>query len=400
MKKYQGILLMLGLIIATSCSKDQPDAVQTVKINGLYSITGNWSSLGKASQSAMELALKDVNTYLDKRGSSFRLAGSYSDTKLEPAVALSEMRKAFGEGTRIFIGPQSSAELAAIKDFSNSNNILVISQGSTASSLAIANDEIFRYCPGDAVEGAAISNTIFAANKRTVITLARNDAGNIGLQNAVGNRIKALGGQVDAISPYATDLTDYGTLLASLKSKIQQYSNAQGAEKVAVYIASFDECKDIFRQASSDPVFATVNWYGGDGVVQSEALLSDTEARNFCVKTGFFAPNFGLPVQPHPDLQTISDAIKTASGVEPDAYALSVYDAVWVIAMSINNYPDALTDFNLLKTSFTTESNKYFGITGPTLLNEYGDRKMSSFDYWGIINENGVYHWRVVGKSI
>jgi branched-chain amino acid transport system substrate-binding protein len=322
------------------------------------------------------------------------------DTRLDTADAKAAIQSGFtNNGIRIFIGPQSSAELGSVRAYANDNNIMVISQGSTASSLAIPGDAIFRYCPGDGPEGSAISRSMYAAGKRVVITLARNDAGNIGLQHSVNNNFIALGGQTDSISPYATNLTNYSTLLAQVKTKIQQYSASVGADKVAVYIASFDECADIFSQAATDPVFSTVNWYGGDGVVQSAVFLSNTAARDFAVATEFYAPNFGLPVQPHPDLATISSAILTRSGVEADAYALSVYDAVWVIALTIANYPDVLNDFAKFKTEFSNQSEQYFGITGPTLLNNNGDRAIGSFDYWGIVNENGSYQWKVVGKS-
>lgn len=390
-------LLIIGIF---SCSKKDSSPVKTIRIGGLYSITGNWSSLGKASREAMNIAMEDVNTYLEQRGSDFIFSTVNYDTRLDTNDAKGAIRNGFeNTGIRIFIGPQSSAELGAVRTYANDNNILVISQGSTASSLAIPGDGIFRYCPGDGPEGSAMSRTMYAAGKRVVISLSRNDAGNIGLQNSVGSAFTALGGQSDAISPYATNLSNYSALLAQLKTKIQQYSASLGADKVAVYIASFDECADIFSQASADPVFSTVNWYGGDGAVQSAALLSNTAARDFAVTTGFFAPNFGLPAQQHPDLAAISSAIQSRSGVEADAYALSVYDAVWVVALTIANFPEVLNDFSKFKTEFSNQSEQYFGITGPTLLNANGDRAIGSFDYWGIVNENGNFQWKVVGKS-
>jgi branched-chain amino acid transport system substrate-binding protein len=265
--------------------------------------------------------------------------------------------------------------------------------------MAIANDANFRYCPVDVMEGAAIGKTMYAAGKQVVITVARNDAGNIGLQTSVGNTFKALGGQVDAITPYATTLTDYSSLVSSIKAKIQQYSTAVGASKVAVYAATFDEGKDIFVKASADPVLSTVNWYGGDGIVQSSVLLSDAEASAFAVKVGFFAPNFGLPAQAHPDLSRIRSSIISKTGIEPDAYALSVYDAVWTIALTVDDDPGVLQDFSKMKSGFTETSYRFFGITGPTMLDENGDRKIGTFDYWGIVNENGTYKWKLVGKS-
>ena len=397
---FQTLFFLSIALFLTSCKKDDTEAIETIRIGGLFSITGNWSTLGKTSREAMNLALVDVNEYMVERGSRYRFSTVNYDTRLDTADAKAAIISGFtNSGVKIFIGPQSSAEVAAVKDYANSNGLLVVSQGSTASSLAIPNDAIFRYCPGDAVEGSAIANSMFTSGKRAVITMARNDVGNIGLQNSVGANFSALGGQADAIAPYAANLTDYAALLAQLKTKILQYSNSLGADKVAVYLAAFDGTTDIFRQASTDPVFSSVNWYGGDGVVKSAVLLADTVACNFSIATGFFAPDFGLPLQPHPDLASVSAAILANTGIEADAYALSVYDIMWVIARTIADYPEVLTDFGRMKSAFSEESGSYYGISGPTLLNANGDRALGSFDYWGIVKEAGVYTWKVVGKS-
>jgi branched-chain amino acid transport system substrate-binding protein len=400
MKHLTSLFLVLSVLFFTSCKNDDNPQITTIKIGGLYSLTGNWSSLGKTSQEAMKLGLIDANEYLEQTGSKYRFETIVYDTQLDTTSAKSSIQFGFTQrGIRFFIGPQSSAEVGAIRQYANDNNILVISQGSTASSLAIPNDAVFRFCPGDAVEGTAISRTMYNTGKRMVITLSRNDAGNIGLQTNVGTSFTALGGQVDPIAPYATNLTDFSAIIQQLRTKIQQYTNTYGANQVGVYIASFDECINLFRQAENDAILGSVNWYGGDGMVQSQQLLQDVNARNFAVTTGFFAPNFGLPLQPHPDLNRISSAIQSATGIVPDAYALSVYDAMWVLARTISNYPGVLSDFTQLKSDFTQEANQHFGITGPVLLNANGDRNLGSFDYWGIVNQNGNYLWKVVGNS-
>ena len=156
---------------------------------------------------------------------------------------------------------------------------------------------------------------------------------------------------------------------------------------------------DLFRQAANDTVLRSVKWYGGDGVVQSAALLNDIDARNFAVATSFFAPNFGLPDVAHPRLDDVAASIYNSTGIQPDAYALSVYDAMWVIARTVSSYPGVLSDFTQLKADFTQEANQYFGITGPVILNTNGDRAVGSFDYWGIVDNGGTYSWQVVGKS-
>jgi branched-chain amino acid transport system substrate-binding protein len=400
MKHFTTLIHLLFILLFTACIDDDKQEITTIKIGGLFSITGNWSSLGKTSQEAMKIGLKDVNDYLEQTGSMYRFETVVYDTKLDTTLAKSSIQLGFSQnGVRFFIGPQSSAEVGAIRQFANDNKILIISQGSTASSLAIADDAVFRFCPGDAVEGAAISRTMYLSGKRMVITLSRNDTGNRGLQTSVGNSFTSVGGQSDALVPYSANLTDFNAIIQQLRTKIQQYSSIYGANQVGVYIASFDESVSLFRQADKDPILSSVNWYGGDGMVQSQQLLSDVNARNFAVTTGFFAPNFGLPLQPHPDLNRISSSIQLASGIVPDAYALSVYDAMWVLARTISSYPEVLSDFTQLKSDFSQEANRHFGITGPALLNPNGDRNLGSFDYWGIVNQNGNYVWQIVGNS-
>ena len=76
------------------------------------------------------------------------------NTNLEPEKALTGLKALAKKGAKIVIGPQSSSEVAAIKDEAESLDVLVVSQGSTASSLAIPDDNVFRFVPTDHVEGA------------------------------------------------------------------------------------------------------------------------------------------------------------------------------------------------------------------------------------------------------
>ena len=397
--KYPVFLFFLFLPFI-ACKKENTLKNTNITIGGLFSLTGNWASLGVASQEAMSLAIKDINSYMVLTGSSYRFSMSVFDTKLDTTLAQAAIKEALGKNIHSIIGPQSSSELGSIRSFANANNILVVSQGSTASSLAIADDAIFRFCPGDAVEGKALAQTIYTGGIRSLITIARNDLGNKGLQNSVGLSFSGLGGVADPISPYEINLNDFSPILAALKSKIQQLSLKNGVDQVGVYLASFDECATLFEQASADPVFTSVRWFGGDGVVFSNALIASEKGVLFAEATHFFVPNFGLPQQANPNLAAIAAAIKIKTGSDPDAYALSVYDATWVIAKSEAAFPGSSKDFTTLKSVFLAEADRYYGITGPIVLNAAGDRSVGAFDYWGIVTENGLPKWKLLGKSL
>ena len=392
-------LLFLFLLFCIACKKSTAPQQQEVNIGAFLSLTGNWSSLGIASQEAIQLAVSDVNTYMEQLGSIYRFTATIYDTKLDTGIVKTAVANAVGKGIRFMVGPQSSAEVAAIRDFTEANRILIVSQGSTASSLAIPGDGIFRFCPGDVVEGTAMAKSIYASGRRALVTISRDDAGNKGLQKAVGAEFNALGGFVQATKPYVGATRDFSSLLYTVKTSLNQYISTYGADQVGVYLASFDDCAELFKQAKTDPVFSSVHWFGGDGVVLSSTLVADTAASAFASAVQFFAPNFGLPSLQHPDLEAIATYVKSKTGADPDAYALASYDAVWVIAKTFLSAPASKSDFTLAKDLFQKEADHYFGITGPMLLNDAGDRSTGSFDYFGVVQEGGTYSWKLVGKS-
>src|SRR5204862_6276789 len=169
------------------------------------------------------------------------------DTQHDPSKALEAIKDLDRRGVQIIIGPQSSAEVAMIKPSADANNILVISQGSTASSLAIPNDNIFRFCPNDTREAEAIVALMQHDGIRAIVPLWRNDAGNNGLHDSVQIRFQALGGTVASGFRYEPTTTNFSPATNSVASQITSLIvGGISPSSVAVYLAAFDEVVDIF----------------------------------------------------------------------------------------------------------------------------------------------------------
>ena len=223
------------LLLGSGCEKTETGTNQNVEIGALLSLTGNWSSLGITSQEAINLAITDVNAFMLQKGNNLKFSATFLETKLEAALAKDAINAGLAKKIKYFIGPQSSAELAAVKPIADANN--------------------------------------------------------------------------------------------------------------------------------------------------------------------FIAPNFGLPSLANPDLARITAAIQSKTNLVPDAYALAAYDAVWVIARTVESMRSSGNDYTTVKNIFKAESGKFFGITGQTILNQAGDRSQGAFDYWGIGLENGKFKWILKGKS-
>jgi branched-chain amino acid transport system substrate-binding protein len=394
------LVLFFCVITIVSCRKDhEHEEVQEIKVAALLSQTGGWSNLGITSKASLEIAVDEVNADFKCRHIPFRIELTVFETQLDPVIAAQTVENISANGYKFIIGPQSSAELALVKPIADSLGILVVSQGSTASSLAIANDMVFRFVPGDQIEGAALANTMKNAGKQALVTLARNDAGNLGLQNSVGNNFTNLGGNVVSVGIYETTVTDFSAVLANVKSQILSFNASYTNDQIAVYLASFDEAVALFNQASTDPTLSGVNWYGGDGFVKNAALLQDPAAAQFAIATNFFCPDFGLPMSTEYLWSSIITSINGMTGIQSDAYTLAAYDAMHVISKMIEAEDGIPSSSTSLQSAFLNAANGYSGATGVISLNNNGDRASGSFDYWGIENVNGTYQWVFVGQS-
>ena len=97
--------------------------------------------------------------------------------------------------------------------------------------------------------------------------------------------------------------------------------------------------------------------------------------------------------------QPIAERIKRSTGIEADAFALAAYDAMWVIAYSLEKTNGTVADYTNLKTVFAQQSNTYNGVTGTTALDSFGDRSSGAFAYWGLKKSGTTYTWTMTGTS-
>jgi len=394
LRRGAALSALFAFTLAIAGCSDDPvaPANQEIVMGGLFSLTGNWSSLGTASEAAMEIGIDDVNAYLAEGNTGMHFTSSIKDTKLDPPTALAGITAFKDAGVEIVIGPQSSAEVAAIKSYADANGVLVASQSSTAGSLAIPNDNIFRFTPSDTLEAVALVGLMKADGMATIIPFWRNDAGNIGLQVATRELFSAVGTVKPGVQYEATQ-PDIAGALASLKTQVQEaIAERGGTADVAVAHAGFDEVVDIFKAATGDPVLSSVRWYGTDGTALTEPLRTDATAAAFARQVNFWAPIPGVDREASDRWQPIADRIAAKTGTQPDAFGLAVYDAVWVTAqayLAVGGRGHAAA----LKTAFVTAANTLYGASGWTALNAAGDRKFGDFDFFDLSQSGEGYAW-------
>ncbi|PWT87231.1 MAG: hypothetical protein C5B55_15130 [Blastocatellia bacterium] len=387
-----GLLLLLVSVTAIGAGVAHPPN-RPLRVGVLASLTGPGSSLGQSTVAALQLAAEQLQIH----GEQFKVHLFVRDTKLDPNLALDAIQEFDKQSVSVIIGPQSSSELAKIKPYADAHNILVISQGSTASSLAIAGDNIFRLCPNDRREAEAIVALMWRDGIRTIVPLWRNDVGNGGLHDSVQTAFQNMGGTVSSGFRYETTTTDFGPAIAAVSAQVANARLTSPRATIGIYLAAFDEAVGVFHSARLDTVVSGTTWYGSDGVALSQVLLDDSAAAMFASSVNYPNPIFGLDDALQSRWQPVSDAIEARTGIKPDAFALSTYDALFILNHALEN-SRRIGDFADFKAAFVEAANNYTGITGSTALDAAGDRLSAPFDFWAVRFTGGAPGWVRVAR--
>jgi branched-chain amino acid transport system substrate-binding protein len=385
-----GLLLAVGAAVPHdgSAARAAPPT-RLLVVGGILDLSSGWTSLGRASRATLAIAATQANRRLAKAGSPIRIRLQIVDVRGEPDVALRQLRRLARQGVRVFIGPESSSEVRAVRSAANALGVLVVSQGSTAHSLARPRDNVFRLVPDDRREAEAVVALLSRDKVKALAPMWRADAGNAGLAKSMRLRFKGI---VSAGVPYGTAESDFPAKVAALHQQVTAL-RARKVGNVGVYLAGFDEVVDLFRAAAADPVLSSVPWYGSDGVALTTRLIRDARAAAFADARGYPNPILGLDARAERRSASLRARIRARIGSRPDAFALTTYDAVQIIAGAAERAGGG-RGISRLRSEFVRVAHGYKGVTGTIVLNAAGDRAYGSFDFWSVCRGTSTsYVW-------
>ena len=385
----------------------------TVVVGALHAITGDLSDIGEEVRVGAKLALSDFNEYLEEQGAEWRLEIAEEDTATDPDTALEKIKSLHQQRIGILLGPPASDSAAHIKEYADSQGLLLLSCCSAAPSLSIADDSIYRLVPNSANQAVTLGKLLELNGIEVLVPIWRGDAYGDGMRADVAKIFEATGGVVsdgvrygDNPSPSmmatsdgdakvdtadAPDLPTYHNEVGLLAEHVQEAVDRHGANKVAVLAVSFDEMAKIVLTASQHDILDDILWFGSGSLANAPSLVEGEAVSDFMGTVNFTAAS--SMVSPGYRFDNVTDRALEVIGRTPNMFTYSAYDSVWLVGKSIMEADS--TEPAVVREILPKVAASYSGAMSSTQLDEAGDLLLANYRIWTIVNgtwvETGKY---------
>lgn len=368
----------------------EPGLSETVAVGGLLPLTGDRSTRGEDYKTAIHLAEDDFNRHLAELGAGWELDVIIEDSATSPVAALDKLTALNAKNIQIVIGPQSSAELRNVMSYADYNEILLVSSGSTTPTLAIPDDNVYRFIPDDSTQGRVLARLVHNEGITNIVPIWRGDAWGDGLKDVFTESFAALGGSVDEGIRYHPEVTEFSSSASLLAERVRQHSDSHGPDRTAVLDMSFTEAVQIMQSASQHDILDDVRWFGASAIVKDSQLIEDRISQRFAEDVGFVAMQFAPSKSPK--YEAVQARMESELGRIPNAYAFSTYDSVWIIGLALLQTQS--TDAFAVRDAIPGIAEDHEGVIGSTRLNRAGDLDNSNYELWNVRDAQ----WVLVGK--
>ena len=398
-------LIFIAAVVLCGCMSSSPENTGTnpgstagsdvARVDALLDLTGVGSSLGESSQAALLTAQDDINRYYTEIGSPARVQVVIHDAGSDPSKALALAGEVHATGRKFVIGYLGSAEVSAIKNYTDKNGMIAISSGSTAPSLAIPNDSVYRMISDDSAQGEFMAAYLDSEKIQAVIPVWRGDVWGESLSNLTTSAFSARGGTALDGVRYDPGTTDYTAAVKSLDVLTGAAIEKYGAGSVGVYAVTFNEIGDIMGAAAEAPNLSRVRWFGSDGNTLDPSLTGTTPAARFAASVNMTGMIWGIPIADRDS--SVVAGITDRLGREPDGSAIALYDTLWVVMQVMGETPADAPRAQLARALVHT-LDTYNGASGDLTANAAGDRELASYNIVEVIKGPSGSGWKNIAQ--
>ncbi|MFH1739655.1 MAG: ABC transporter substrate-binding protein [bacterium] len=387
------VAILLVAICAASLFPGPVSAQQeprAVNVGALLPLTGAWSSLGEGAKAALQMAEYQIIPYLHRQGSTLGLF--FEDTQGDPALALQYLQEFKAMGIRIVIGPMTSEEVAAVVNYANENDMLLISPSSTAPSLANP-DNLLRLSPNDIHQSLAVAFLMSLQGLATALPVYVDDTYGQNLQQEFGEWFAEYDGTtLDGIA-FSSSAPDYDSLILAMESALQ---SASPAFTGIFFIGSDSHATGLFSRIPEGSILGNFRWYTSETIAGNDLVTMDPAAASFAARTRLTGFSFEIEDTPF-DIHAhyTLEILKSILGSPPTPFALSAYDALWLAVELRNLEPD--DDFDTFRDGAIDQAWQLLGLSGFGWMDDNGDKVDVLYTMQRASETGGEYSWHYAG---
>ena len=326
LKKSVGIIttMILTMSMIAGCSetsKAGKDSGDTIKLGGVFPITGDVPALGAAMDNGAKLAIKEINAAGGVLGKKLEL--TVEDDQNQASTAPNAITKLIDQDkVKAVIGTYASKCSIPMAAVAKESKVVMITPGSTNEKVTTEGGEyVFRACFIDPLQGK-IGAKFAAENLKAKKVAMLYDIGNdycVGISKEFKANFESSGGTIAYEKTYNTGESDFKAFLTEIKELNvdvlylpDNYSTvgliAKQAKEVGIKAAL------LGSDSWSDPGLVQV---GGDAIegayfTDHVSLKSDNET-----------------------IKKFVSSYKAEYNTDPSAFSVLTYDSVYIIAEAI-----------------------------------------------------------------
>lgn len=361
--------LALGLSACSNTGKSTnntnagtTEGTKTFLIGGTGPLTGGAASYGNSVKNGSQIAVDEINAAGGvKVGEDiYMLKLSFKDDEATEDKAVTAYNALVDEGMNALLGATTSGSTLAITDLSNKDGILQITPSGSAKDITL-NDNVFRLCFTDPLQGETIAKYVEENNYESVAVLYNNsDEYSTGIYEAFKAQLEK-DGKADILvdtESFTTQDIDFSTQLTKVKA---------AAPKAIFVPAYYEAAAQIAQQAKATGIEA--DFIGSDGWDGVLAQVTDKTA----VEGAVFLSPF-LATDDAENVKKFVETYKANYNATPDQFAADGYDTVYVIKAAMEE-AGSIKGEDLISAMTKIEVN---GLTGDVKFEASGEPSKSA----------------------
>jgi len=310
-------LLVLSVTVAGGCGKGGGEGADTIRLGGVYALTGRAATFGTWAKNGADLAVAEINEAGGILGK--KLAHIVEDTQSEPKNAVTAFTKLIDvDHANAAVGFVMSGEALACAPIAQRTQTVMITPVAGTEKLKEAGEFVFRTRESSLFQANAMAE--FAVNQLNITRagiLFENAANAFAYKTAFGERFRELGGTISGEWGYDEATTDFRPYLLRIKDGSNPAVFAPGISTAIGRILNQATQLDVQTQwlcsaGIEDPKLFDMAGGAANGVYFATSKFSlDAESG----RTAEFVANY-----------------RDRYGEDPSVYAANAYDTVMLLA--------------------------------------------------------------------